>query len=63
MERIPALKVELPDSVKQYFKMEIPHITVSYSKTGKPKDTANLKFIPCNEFEAVGKFKDAIFDD
>lgn len=56
-------KVELPDSVKQYFKMEIPHITVSCGKTGEPKDTAKLKFNPCEEFEVTGIFKNIIFDN
>lgn len=53
-------KVGLPDSVKQYFKMEIPHITVSFGKTGEPKDTAKLKFVSCEEFEVTGKFKNII---
>lgn len=56
-------QVELPYSVKQYFKMEIPHITVSCGKNGEPKDTAKLKFVSCKESEVTGKFKNIIFDN
>lgn len=51
-----AYLVDVPTGWEKYFKNKVPHITISTSLKGKPKDSANLIFKPIVPFYITGRF-------
>jgi hypothetical protein len=51
------LLVDIPEEYMEYYiNKSIPHITLSVSSNGKPKNTGNIKFESIEPFTITGKF-------